>query len=204
MKKILLSICSTLAIISMVFSLFLNTILGVFGLAATSVQSLQKLKASQEVVQRMTKRHETKKLKASKKIVKRAGKRIGAAAFAAATVGTVAVAAIVTGLEITDYCDEKEELQNDANILYGTDVEFNNRQCVAQAKDDSIAIYYELKSSSSTAVSTAFQKTSEYSAENWRCLVEASRESIDSTKEVTSSLVDRAKTWLSKKTRTTE
>ena len=52
-KTIFLTITATIAVVIFVASLFLNTILGIFGMAATSIETLQNLKTSQQVVDRM-------------------------------------------------------------------------------------------------------------------------------------------------------
>ena len=105
-----------MAVVTMVATLFLNTILGAFGLAATSIETLHNLKTSQQIVKRMKTRQAQKKLKVTKRFAKRPAKRIAsaAAAAAAATVGTIGVAVAATALEANDYCDEKRKLQEDS------------------------------------------------------------------------------------------
>ena len=66
-----------------------------------------------------------KKSRITKRFVKRSGKRVASGALAAATVGTVAVVAAMTTIEIADYCEEQKELQADLDILDGTSTEFD-------------------------------------------------------------------------------
>lgn len=167
MKSIFLTFSATITAVAMAASLFLNSILGAFSLVALPAGELLKLRASQQVVERMKERHNYKKTNASKRITKRAAKRVASTAVAAATVGTVAVAATMTGLEIADYCEEKQSLHEDESILYGTEAAFDLEHCLEEGKDDSKAIMAELKSSSVEAVSNAFNAASEYSSEIW-------------------------------------
>jgi hypothetical protein len=46
-KTVLFTFTVTIAMVTLVATLFLNTILGAFGLAATSIETLQNLKTSQ-------------------------------------------------------------------------------------------------------------------------------------------------------------
>ena len=197
MNKIFLTIISTLTISSLLMTMFLNSILGAFGMVATSFESFQKLKASQGIVQELIQRHEKKKINVSKNIVKRAGKKISVTTVAAATIGTVAVAAIITGLEIEDYCNEKKELHEEGQILFETSNEFNYKVCLEEAKADSIEIYNQLKESSFTAVSGAFKDSSEYTSHKWSVLVEEIKEKTSVALNASSSLVERAKELLS-------
>ena len=104
MKTIFLTFTATLAALSFAATLFLNTILGTFGLVTTSVDTLNKLKSSQVVMDKMKTRHQAKRLTATKKLAKRSSRRVASASLAAATIGTVAVAITMTGFEIHDYC----------------------------------------------------------------------------------------------------
>ena len=85
-KTIFFTFTATMAVVTLVATLFLNTILGAFGLAATSIETLQNLKTSQQIVKRMKTRQAQKKLKVTKRFAKRPAKRIASAAVAAATV----------------------------------------------------------------------------------------------------------------------
>jgi len=134
MKTVFLTITATLTTISFAVTLFLNTILGAFGLVTTSIDTLNNLQSSHKVVEQMKTRHKAKKVDVTKKLAKRSGRRVASTALAAATIGTTAVVVTVVGFEIHDYCEDKESLQNDYNILYGTEVEFNFDKCVDEGK----------------------------------------------------------------------
>ena len=130
-KTILITFTTTAGALILSAHLFLNPILGMFGLAATSVEALSKLQASHQVVQKLKSRQLRKQKRISKRFVKRSGKRVASGALAAATVGTVAVVAAMTTIEISDYCEDKRALQEEATLLYGTDIEFDLEQCLA-------------------------------------------------------------------------
>jgi Na+/glutamate symporter len=161
MKTIFWSVSVTLATVALVTSLFLNTILGLFGWAATSIETLQELRSSQHVVEQMKQRHQNKELVASKKLVKRSTKRIGAAMLAAATVGTVAVTTVVIGLEVADYCEEKQSFQEAESILYGTEEVFDMVQCFSDARGELTGLLVDVKDASIDAVLSAFAAKSD-------------------------------------------
>ena len=60
LKTIIITIIATLTVATLAAYLSLNTVLGVFGLAATSVEILSKLQASQKIVDTMKARHARK------------------------------------------------------------------------------------------------------------------------------------------------
>ena len=156
MKTIFWSVSVTLATVTLVASLFLNSVLGLFGLAATSVETLQELRSSQQVVEQLKHRHQKKKASVSKRLVKRSSKRIGATMLAAATVGTVAVAATVVGLEVADYCEEKQALNETEAILYGTDEGFDMEQCFDEGREELTSLLTDARDASIEAVLNTF------------------------------------------------
>ncbi|MGB5198417.1 MAG: hypothetical protein WBN68_11080 [Sedimenticolaceae bacterium] len=194
-KTIFLTFSLTLTAVGLAASLFLNSILGLFGLAATSVGTLSSLQASQQIVEKMKQRHLRKKARVSKRFVKRSGKRVASAALAAATVGTVAVAVAMTSMEISDYCEEKETLQKDANLLYGTDVAFDLETCIEESQDDANAILSEATDTVMQTVEDAFDKTGEYSREAWANVKRATGDALDSTSGALSDIWESAKSW---------
>ena len=99
LKTTIVTITTTLTAVTLAGHLFLNPVLGMFGLAATSVETLTKLQASQKIVDTMKARHTGKQNRVTNRFVKRSGKRGASTALAAATVGTVAVAAVMTSME---------------------------------------------------------------------------------------------------------
>ena len=173
MKTIFLTFTATLAALSFAATLFLNTILGTFGLVTTSVDTLNKLKSSQVVMDKMKTRHQAKRLTATKKLAKRSSRRVASASLAAATIGTVAVAITMTGFEIHDYCEDQASLQIDNNILYGTTDEFNLDACLEQGKEESKRILTEVKQSASESVNNAIDSAAQYSNEQWLVLAES-------------------------------
>lgn len=192
LKTILFTFTTTIAIVTLFATLFLNTILGAFGLAATSIETLQNLKTSQQIVERMKTRQAQKKLK----FTKRFAKRIASAAVAAATVGTIGVAVAVTALEANDYCEEKSELQEDADILNGTKTEFDYRACYEDGKKDLSAVLTQVKDSTVEAASDAWKSTAHYSAEKWTSIKESCSDALESAGGASSRLWDAAVAWV--------
>lgn len=195
-KTIFLTFSLTLTAVGLAASLFLNSILGVFGLAATTVGALSSLQASQQIVEKVKQRHLRKKARMSKRFVKRSGKRVASAALAAATVGTVAVAVAMTSMEISDFCEQKKDLQKDANLLYGTNVAFDLERCIEESQGDARAILSEATDTVTQTVGDAFDKTGEYSREAWANVKQATGDALDSTSKALSDIWESAKSWL--------
>ena len=89
MKGFFVGKVSTITACGVAGHLYLNTILGVFGMSAVPLRTLASLKASQAKVSTLKSRHATKKSNLSRKFVKRTGRRLASSALAATTVGTV-------------------------------------------------------------------------------------------------------------------
>ena len=166
-KTILITFTTTMGTLALAAFLFLNSILSMFGLAATSVGTLATLQASQRVVDTMKARHAQKKTRITKHFLKRSGRRMASTALAAATVGTVAVVAAMTTIEVSDYCDEKKALQDDANLLYGTNVEFDLDRCLDESAEDVKAIIAQATDAVTAKVSDAFDYTQQYGTKLW-------------------------------------
>jgi hypothetical protein len=196
MKTIFFTMTTTVAALFFAASLFLSSILGVFGLATTSVETLTKLQSSQKVVEQMKTRHKAKKRDVTKNFAKRSSKKIASTALAAATIGTVAVVVTVASIEVADYCEEKKSLQEDYNILYGTKDEFDFNYCLEEGKEESKIMLEEIKLSTAEAVSTAMDSTVEYSNEQWLAVKQASASAIKSTEIATSELWYSLKEWM--------
>ena len=144
----------------------------------------------------MKKRQAEKKLRESKRFAKRPLKRITTTAVAAATVGTVAVAVTMTALEAEDYCEEKRELQEDANILYGTKTKFDYEQCYEDGKKDITDWLSQVKDSTVETVSNTWRYAAHYSAEKWTATKETFLQALKSTGEASVGLWDEARSWV--------
>jgi len=128
--------------------------------------------------------YKAKKLSVTKKLAKRSTRQIASASLAAATIGTVAVAVTMASFEVYDYCEDKKDLQDDFNILYGTNDEFNFEQCIEGGKDESKRILTEVKQSASESVFEAMNSTAEYSGEKWLAIKESSTYAFESTNDL--------------------
>ncbi len=196
-KVIFASITATIIIISFVTSIFLNSILGVFGLVSSSIDSFNNLQESKQIVDKMKNRHKTKKLNASKKFVKRSSKKIASSIVAAATIGTAAVAVTVAGLEVYDYCEDRNELYEDESILFNTKTEFDFKQCLIDAKKDSNEIMLAVKKSVPEIVGSAWENTKDFSNKTWESTKNISTDAwsstLDTSGQLWESFVDLAK-----------
>ena len=81
--------------------------------------------------------------------------------------GTVAVVAAMTTIEIAGYCEEKRSLQEDANVLFGTNTEFDLDRCLEESSGDAKVIVAEATDTVTAKVSSAFDYTERYSKELW-------------------------------------
>lgn len=195
MKAIFITFFTTLAAISLSASLFLNTILGFFGMVATPVSTLQNLQTSQNIVKKMKVRQKRKSTKITKRFAKKSAKRIASGAVAAATIGTAAVVGTMTVIEIADYCEEKQEIHEDLNILDGTDTAFDYGQCVDEATEDAKEIFGQLKDSSVAAIADVFNGTIEYGTKQWGAIRKASMLALQSSGQSVSDLWSSIEAW---------
>ena len=140
--------------------------------------------------------HKVKKLDVTKNFAKRSSKKIASTALAAATIGTVAVVVTVASIEVADYCEDKKSLQEDFNILYEENHEFDFDQCLKEGKEESKIMLEEVKLSTAEAVTTAMDSTVEYSNEQWLAVKQASASAIKSTEIATSELWYSLKEWM--------
>lgn len=182
-KTVFVTVGITISALAFAGAFFLNTVLGMFGLVATTADTMEALTRSHQIVESLKSQHSQKRMKVTKRFAKRATKRVAGAAAAAATIGTVAVAATMVGLEVEDYCEEKEDLNIESNILYGTSDEFDFKQCIASGLDDSKTIMQDVKASASIAVAEAFSATKDFSSEKWEEIKAASGEATQAAKE---------------------
>ena len=196
MKPVLLTFTTTLAALTFASTFFLNTLLGTFGLAATSIDTLNNLKSSQMVVDKMKTRHQLKKQALTKKLAKRSSRRVATASLAAATIGTAAVAITMTGFEIHDYCEDKASLQDEQNILFGTNNEFDFEACIDEGKIESKRILLDVKAAASEHVNNAINSTTQYSHEKWNALKALNNDTFSSTDDAVNELKDSLKSWL--------
>jgi len=194
-KTVLKTVVVTSVVLGIVFSVFLKGILGMFGLAYTSLETLTQLRGSQQIVETMKKRNKIKKSKAPKKFVRKAGARVATSAVAAATIGTAAVTLTVFGLEIQDYCEEKEQLLEDENLLYGSNETFDYKKCLSEAQNDSKQILTEAKDSMSESVKESWESTSDFTEEKWEEFLQSSSIAMTDLKAATSDLFDSWRTW---------
>ena len=93
------------------------------------------------------------------------------------------------------YCDQKRTLQEDANVLYGTDVTFDLEQCLNESADDAKAIIDEATDTLSTKVSDSFNATANYGSRVWSDIKAAARKAVDYTDSNFTNLWISATSW---------
>ncbi|MDC9725938.1 MAG: hypothetical protein PSN44_08505 [Gammaproteobacteria bacterium] len=152
----------TISACAFIAGLFFNSILASFGLVTTSIDSLNDLHQSKKIVEQMKTRHHTKKKNFSKKFTKRAGAKLSSTATSAIPViGVVGAVVAVAGLEASYYCEDKRELQEDENLLFGTSESFDNDQCLEEAQHDSKQLITEAKEAASQSLNDAWDSLTE-------------------------------------------
>lgn len=134
------SVLVTVAAVVLVLKFSYAGILAGFGLAAVDAQVLNKLKASQRIVSQVKKRNKTKRSKAHKRFLKRTGTKLVVGSAAALSFGTAAVVLTTIGLEVEDYCDYLEDLENERALLNQLQPEFDMQACAESAKEDMDAL----------------------------------------------------------------
>lgn len=187
----------TIMAVAMAATLFLNSILGAFGLVSTSLDNLHNLRESKQIVSKMKDRHKTRKANVSRKFVRKSGRKAASTAIAASTIGTVAVVLTVASLEVVDYCDEKKELLDEENILYGTGNTFDYDACLTEGKEESRKIIESVKNDLSTTVTSAWEDTRKFSNEKWEEIKISSMDALSSTAESAGELWDSLREWAS-------
>jgi cytochrome c biogenesis factor len=195
LKTIFVTITATFTAVTLTATLSLNSIIGAFGRTAIPLATLAQLQASQRIVEAMKTRHIRKNNRVTKRFIKRSGRRVASTALAAATFGTVAVAATMTAVEVMDHCEQKAELQDEANILYGTDIEFDFQQCIQESTDNAKAILTEAKATATSRISDAFDMAERYSSHVWSDIKATAQHAIDYTVSSFTDLWNSATSW---------
>jgi len=180
-KVILGTITITLIVMTIVASLFMNIILGFFGQGVVSLEAIQGLKASEQIVKKMKNRHKTKRVNLTKRLVKKSSKKI-AASSVAATVGPAGVILVLGYFEAEDYCHRQGELLADENILFGTNKEFDIKTCLSTAKVD----LEEIAKSSIAHANVTMEKT-------WEDTMVISKNAWQQSKELSNGVWNSAK-----------
>jgi hypothetical protein len=184
MKTIVLTATSTfiatISAVAVVAYFFLNTILGAFGMVATTMAKLQSLQASQQVVEKMKKKNTDRKHTSSKRLATRTAKRITSTVLAAATIGPVAVAVAMISFEVADYCDEKRWLHEDDGILAGKETPFEVNQCLDAGKKEMKEILTSLINSSQKTIADVFKNIKHYNDQKWDAVKKETMEALQS------------------------
>ena len=189
-KVIMATVAGTTAVLSLTAWLMLNTLLGAFGLVATSVERLADLTQASAVVDKMKTRNQSKRQQASKKFVKRSGAKVASAALAASTIGTIAVVSTVVVFEIDDYCSEQESLLKEKNLLFGTSEAFDYDACIEQARSDSREILLEAKNSAQQNFDEQWSEAKSFSELQWQQLRLSAQEFLNLAQELSNELWD--------------
>ncbi|MES9902801.1 MAG: hypothetical protein ABW168_08970 [Sedimenticola sp.] len=185
-KVVISTLSVTFATLAVAGTVFLNSILGMFDLALTSAESVQtinELKNSKQIVERMKTRNKDRKDAVPGKFLKRTGTKIASSAAAAATIGTAAVVVTVAAFEVESYCDDKKELHEDGNILNSTSDEFDYETCAKEATADTKRLMSSVKDSVTGSVADAWESTKDYTAESMTGVEESSSETWEKTKK---------------------
>ena len=132
----------------------------------------------------MQQRNKIKSANVAKRFIKRSGKKVAITAASAATIGTVAVIGTLTYLEISQYCDEKKRLNDEANILFDTQEKFDMQACLEQGKKDSAQF-----------ANQAWQSVKHSSSDVLESLEKASDQLLDPSRKATTALFESIDKW---------
>jgi hypothetical protein len=197
-RTVALSVAATLAVVAVAATLLLDPILGLFGLAATPVDTLERLRASDRIVAQLKERNARRQAEVSEKFVQQAGQRVASTSVAAATVGPVAVAMATVSIEAERYCDERQALQQQADLLNGTETAFDRERCFEEAKRDMQAILEELRRTGSKALSEALEASARFSEETWARIRVLTEQALESASEALNEFWEAARRRLAK------
>lgn len=140
LKVVLVSVLATLALLIVVLKFSYSAIFSGLGLSVVDTTMLSKLKRSQRVVSQIQARNQNKRARAHKRFLKRTGKKLVVGSAAALTLGTTAVVLTTIGLEVEDYCDYLEDLEQERAILNAEQPRFDPLACAEMAKNDMDAL----------------------------------------------------------------
>jgi hypothetical protein len=184
MKSVISTFMATIITGVIVVKLFFSSLLTFFCYAVLPIESLKSLTHSKKIVQKMQHRNKAKSANVSKRFIKRSGKKVAVTAVSAATIGTVAVIGTLTYLEISQYCEDKQALNEEANILFDIDKEFDMSACLEQGKQDSAHFAHE-----------AWQSIKESSSEVLDSIEQTSEELLDPSREAMVELFESIDQW---------
>lgn len=195
MKTVLSTMLSTVFFIflsaAIAVKFFFSSILSLFGYAAIPIDNLSQLTHSKKIVQKMQNRHKTKSASVSKRFIKRSGKKVAITAVSAATIGTVAVIGTLTYLEVSQFCDEKSVLNEDANVLFDTQDVFDMQACLEQGKQDSAQFANE-------AWQNVKESSSDVLGDVMESIEKSSDELLDPSRKATAELFESIDKWYQK------
>ncbi len=184
MKIVISTLMVTIITGVIVVKFFLNSVFSLFGYAVLPIESLKSLTHSKKIVQKMQHRNRAKSANVSKNFIKRSGKKVAITAVSAATIGTVAVIGTLTYLEISQYCEDKQVLNEEANILFDTDKQFDMNACLEQGKKDSAYFGNE-----------AWQSIKKTSSDVLESIEQTSDELLDPSRKATTELFESIDEW---------
>jgi hypothetical protein len=197
-RPVVLAVAATLAVVALAAALFLNPILGLFGLAATPLDTLQRLQSSDRILSQLKERNARSQAQVTERFAQQAGQRVASLAAAAATVGPVAVAMASVSIEAERYCDERQALQQQADLLHGTETAFDRERCFEEAKRDMQAILEELRRTGSKALSEALDASARFSEETWARIRVLTEQALESASEALNEFWEAARRRLAK------
>lgn len=191
MKTVISTIGILVFFATVAVKFFFSSLIGFFGYAAIPVERLAQLNQSKSIVQKMQNRHKTKSANVSKRFIKRSGKKVAVTAVSAATIGTVAVIGTLTYLEVSQYCDDKKALNEEANILFETEVDFDMQACLEQGKHDSAQFANE-------AWQNAKNTSNDILEDLIKSIEKSSDELLDPSRKATAELFESIDKWYQK------
>jgi hypothetical protein len=191
-KVVIPTVVATLAVAFVAGWAFLHPLLGAVGLAAVPRATLERLHASDRAVDALRQRNAQERAELDREFAQRAARHVASTTIAAATVGPPAVAMATMTVEAGRYCERKEALVRDADLLLGTTTAFDRERCFEDAKRESVAILDEVKRTASKAASEALDLSARVGDEAWSKLREAGRQAFESAAVAMDAAVDAA------------
>ena len=93
--------------------------------------------------------------------------------------------------------EEKEELQKEEDLLFNKqeNTEFDSKDCVSEAKNDSKEIFASAKDSVSETVHDSWEKTRNFSDKQWDDFLRSTDIALGELGEVFGEWLESGKTW---------
>ncbi|MDN3651608.1 hypothetical protein QWY77_02335 [Thalassotalea ponticola] len=121
-------------------ALFFTNVASLAGFTVVPTEKFDQLTASHDAIEKLKLNHAKQKTLTTEHFFNRTSQKVGQTALSALTIGAQAVVGTLTYMELNEYCEEKQRLSEQENLLFNINNGFDFDTCLRFAKKDSIDI----------------------------------------------------------------